>query len=218
MGKELISEQTVLKAARKGEKVLCVGPEAIVTAAARDRAQVLGIRISTGAEPRPVEIPTTPPQFASGSRILAIGSDHGGYELKEKLKPFIESLGWRVIDLGTSSPDACDYPDFAYAVAKTVSLGKADMGIMIDSIGTASAMTANKVPGVRAACCLSEFVARSSREHNDANVLTLGGRVLGEELARSIAKAWLESQFSGGRHDARLGKIRDIEKRSSRDP
>ena len=131
--------------------------------------------------------------------------------MKEALKPYIESMGFKAVDLGTYSEEACDYPDFAYAVARMVSLKQASRGIMIDAIGVASAMVANKVKGIRAACCVNEFSAQSSREHNDANVLTLGGRMLGTELAKSIVKAWLETGFGGGRHKKRVDKITEIE-------
>jgi ribose 5-phosphate isomerase B len=146
--------------------------------------------------------------------VVAIGSDHGGFPLKESLRVFIEGLGFRVVDVGTYSAEACDYPDFAYAVARMVSLGKASKGIMIDAVGNASAIVANKVRGIRAACCPDEFSARSSREHNDANVLTLGGRTLGADLAKSITRVWLETSFGGGRHQKRLDKIAEIEQRS----
>ncbi|MCI0708503.1 MAG: ribose 5-phosphate isomerase B [Ignavibacteriae bacterium] len=136
--------------------------------------------------------------------------------MKEQLKSFLLDAGYTVADVGTNSEQACDYPDFAFAVATLVSSGQAAKGIMVDGVGVASAMVANKVPGVRAANCTSEFAARSSREHNDANVLTLGGRVLGIESAKAITKVWLETWFGGGRHQARVQKISDIEKRYSK--
>lgn len=217
--KILISEQTVLEAAKKLQKSIIADSGAIITNAAIDRARQLGISIVT--KKQEPQSPSTPPTGISSPKpgshnSIAIGSDHGGFGLKEHLKPFIESLGWKIVDLGTYSEEACDYPDFAYAVARMVSLGQASRGIMIDAIGIASAMVANKVNGVRAACCTDEFSARSSREHNDANVLTLGGRVLGTELAKAICKAWLETNFGGGRHQKRIAKIEDIEKRSQR--
>ena len=124
-----------------------------------------------------------------------------------------ESLGYSVIDLGTSSEEPCDYPDFAYAVARAVSSGEAWRGVAIDGAGIGSCIVANKVPGVRAACCHNEFVARNSREHNDANVLTLGSRVTGSEVCKEILRIWLECWFAGGRHKGRVDKIMDIERR-----
>jgi ribose 5-phosphate isomerase B len=215
--KILISEQTVLDAARKGQKTLSVDPGAIVTGAAADRAKQLGLAI---VERKPdaarSSMPATGLPTASskgGAEQIAIGSDHGGFPMKEQLRPFIEQMGYKVVDLGTYAEEACDYPDFAYAVARMVSLRQAGKGIMIDSVGIASAMVANKIHGVRAACCSDEFTARSSREHNDANVLTLGGKTLGIELAKAIVKAWLETGFGGGRHAKRIAKIEEIEKR-----
>ncbi|MDI6802911.1 MAG: ribose 5-phosphate isomerase B [Bacteroidota bacterium] len=143
--------------------------------------------------------------------MIAIGSDHGGFSMKEQLKPFIADMGYTIKDMGTTSEEACDYPDYAFAVAKLVSSGDADRGIMIDAVGVASAMVANKLPGVRAAACQNEFAARSSREHNDANLLTLGGRIIGIELAKTIVKAWLVTEFAGGRHQKRVDKISDID-------
>ncbi|HEV8537814.1 MAG TPA: ribose 5-phosphate isomerase B [Bacteroidota bacterium] len=215
--KKLIVEQTILEASRRGEKLVLVDRNAIVTDAARDRARQLGVKIQLRAAEAPS---ATPPAGATGSggrqsgESIAIGSDHGGFQLKELLKPILQTAGYKIIDLGTYSEEACDYPDFAYAVARTVSLGHAGKGIMIDAVGIASAIVANKVGGIRAACCSDEFSARSSREHNDANVLTLGGRILGVELAKAIVKVWLETNFGGGRHLKRVEKIAEIEKRA----
>ena len=144
---------------------------------------------------------------------MAIGSDHGGYKLKETLKTYVAALGYKIVDVGTDSEEPCDYPDFAYAAARLISTGEAWRGIVIDGAGSGSCMVANKLPGVRAASCTNEFLARNSREHNDANVLTLGSRVVGTELAKSIVKVWIESVFSGGRHRKRVDKIGDVEER-----
>jgi len=125
-------------------------------------------------------------------------------------------LGFSVADVGTTSEEACDYPDFAYAVASLVASGQAARGIMVDGVGVASAIVANKVPGIRAVSCFDEFVAKSSREHNDANVLTLGGRTIGTEITKAIVKVWLETPFGGGRHQGRVQKITEIERRFSK--
>jgi ribose 5-phosphate isomerase B len=134
--------------------------------------------------------------------------------MKATLRKHTEGLGFQVVDVGTSSEDPCDYPDFAYAVAGMVSSGKAWRGVMVDGVGTGSCIVANKVVGVRAACCHNEFVARNAREHNDANVLTLGSRVIGIEVAKEILRVWLESLFAGGRHQGRVQKILDVERRA----
>lgn len=217
MAKRLISEQMVIEAAKRGEKAIPVAADSIVTDAARDRAGQLGIRLETkkkGETAQPVSAHPLSPR-SGADETIAIGSDHGGFSLKEALKPFLAGLGCKVVDLGTYTDEACDYPDLAYAVARMVSLGEASRGIMIDAVGIASAIVANKVRGVRAACCSDEFSARSSREHNNANVLTLGGRTIGSELAKSIARVWLETSFGGGRHQKRIDKISDIENRTA---
>jgi ribose 5-phosphate isomerase B len=132
--------------------------------------------------------------------------------MKEELKGFLAELGHLVRDFGTDSTEAVDYPDFAHAVARAVSEGAADLGIVIDGAGVGSAMTANKVPGVRAAACYSEKVARNSREHNDANVLTLGSGVTPPDEMRDIVRAWLSTEISEDRHKRRVAKIDAVER------
>ena len=139
--------------------------------------------------------------------MVALGADHGGYSLKETLKKHLEENGYFVIDCGTHSTDAVDYPDFARAVAVLVSEGKAWRGIMIDGAGIGSCMAANKIPGVRASMCYDHATANNAREHNDANVLTLGAGLLGANLAKEIADTWLTTPFAGGRHTKRVEKI-----------
>lgn len=144
---------------------------------------------------------------------IAIGADHGGFPLKEYLIRFLEDKGYRVSNLGTDSTDAVDYPDFAERVARAVASGDCDRGIMIDSLGMASAMAANKIRGIRAAMCYDLTTARSSREHNNANVLTLGGKILEPSLAAEIVSLWLTVDFAGGRHWPRVNKIMALERR-----
>ena len=133
--------------------------------------------------------------------------------LKENLKPFLQEQGYLVDDCGTHSPDSVDYPDFAYAVAKKVSEGEAWRGIIIDGAGIGSCMAANKVPGVRAAMCYDHATALNSREHNNANVLTLGAGMIEATLARQIVITFLNTNFGGGRHARRVDKIMNIERR-----
>lgn len=147
------------------------------------------------------------------NKTVAIGADHGGYSLKEKLKPLIIEAGYQLIDCGTNSSDSVDYPDYAYAVARLVADASAWRGIMIDGAGIGSCMTANKVPGIRAAMCYDQATAVNSREHNDANVLTLGAGLIGPALAGQIVKTWLATDFGGGRHGRRVDKIDAIGKR-----
>ncbi|MFQ5812126.1 MAG: ribose 5-phosphate isomerase B [Anaerolineae bacterium] len=150
---------------------------------------------------------------APGSKVIALGADHGGFAMKEALKAYLQELGYAIKDCGTFGSESVDYPDFAYAVAKLVSEGQAWRGIMIDGAGIGSCMAANKVPGVRASLCYDLSTAQNAREHNDANVLTLGGRLIGENLAKAIVKTWLETKFAGGRHERRVNKIMSVEKR-----
>ncbi len=155
----------------------------------------------------------------SGSKqhkTVAVGADHGGFPMKEELKGFLAELGHRVHDFGTNSDSAVDYPDFAHAVARAVADGTADVGIVIDGAGVGSAMTANKVPGVRAAACYSVEVARNSREHNGANVLTLGSKTITSDQMREIVRAWLATDLTEERHRKRVGKIEAIERQYQR--
>lgn len=144
---------------------------------------------------------------------IVIGSDHGGFELKEDIKAYLGELGYECVDYGTHSKDPVDYPDFAFLVAEAVARGLFDRGIIVDGAGVGSAMAANKVPGVRCAACQDIYTARNSREHNDANVLALGDRVIGKGVAREIVKVWLTTEFAGGRHLRRVNKIMEIERR-----
>lgn len=165
---------------------------------------------SPPAEAAPLASPVTP---ATAQASVALGADHGGLAMKEALKEFVGSLGYSVIDCGTDSTESVDYPDYAYAVARLVGAGRAWRGIVIDGAGVGSCITANKVPGVRAALCYDHASAVNSREHNDANVLTLGAGLIGINLARQIAQVWLQTEFAGGRHQRRVDKIVEIEKR-----
>jgi len=137
--------------------------------------------------------------------------------LKEILKSYLGELGYQVVDCGTDSTSSVDYPDFAFAVAQLVAQGRVWRGIVVDGAGIGSCMVANKVPGVRAGLCYDQATALNSREHNDANVLTLGAGMIGPNLAKQIVKTWLETPFGGGRHARRVNKIMEIEKRFKRE-
>ena len=149
-------------------------------------------------------------------RRVAIGSDHGGLALKAALTTALRGRGLAVDDLGTATVDPVDYPDTASRVAKAVARGEADAGIVIDGAGVGSAMTANKVPGVRAAACYSVEVARNSREHNDANVLTLGSKTISADQMREIVRAWLGTELTEDRHRKRVNKIEAVERQYQR--
>ena len=155
-----------------------------------------------------------PPQAAVAKTTrVALGADHGGYELKQKLAVHLRDRGYEITDCGTDGTASVDYPDFAYAVAKMVASGHCHVGVVIDGAGIGSAMVANKVPGVRAALCYDLSSARNSREHNHANVLALGAGLIGENLARQILDTWLETPWGGGRHARRVAMIGKIEQR-----
>ncbi len=180
-------------------------PGSRLTPLARELALQRRIKIVTATGPKA--------EAQASAKVIAIGADHGGLALKEVLKGAVAELGFKVVDVGTNSSDSVDYPDFAYSVAQLVAGGGAWRGIMVDGAGIGSAMVANKVPGVRASLCYDVSSASNAREHNDANVLTLGGQLIGPNLARQIVKTWLTTEFGGGRHARRVDKITAIEKR-----
>jgi ribose 5-phosphate isomerase B len=178
---------------------------AILTPSARDLARDRGVKIvelKKGESLAP----------ASSGDTVAIGSDHGGFEMKQKLLPMFEELGLTVQDVGVHDGKAADYPDIARQVAELVASGAAARGVIIDGAGIGSAMVANKFPDVRAALCYDRATARNSREHNDANVLTLGGRLLSITQAEDVLRTWLSTPFGGGRHAARVDKIKEIDR------
>ena len=209
MPRRLITERHVEDAAAAGRGTLVAPPGTIITALARDAARTHGIRFvddepAPGGERSGLEAPP---------RTLALGCDHAGFAYKEALLKHAEALGWSVTDVGTSSSESVDYPDFAFAVARLVHDGACRFGLMIDGVGVGSAIVANKVPGVRAALCPDTFSAFNARAHNDANVLTLGSRTMGVESCKRVLAEFLGTDFEGGRHAARVGKIGDVEAR-----
>lgn len=183
--------------------LLDLPPDAIVTDVAREWIQKRKIRI---VERAAAPSRTEPVQ-------LAIGSDHAGFEMKEMVASYLREVGVSFFDCGTHSKDAVDYPDFAHQVALMVALGRARKGIVVDGAGIGSAMAANKVPGVRAAACSDETQARNAREHNDANVLTLGSRLIPLENLRKVVALFLTTELTEPRHRARVLKIEAIEKK-----
>jgi len=214
MKRIVVSEQTVREEIARGSLRMIVPSDAVVTALAAELAASKGVTIvrqdASPASRSPQNVPST--LTASGMHV-AIGSDHGGFALKKALIEFLLSLGVQPLDIGTMSEDPCDYPDFAYKVAKAVVDGTAEIGIMIDGAGIGSCMLVNKVPGIRGACCSHEFTARNAREHNNANVLTLGSRVVGLEVAKGIVRTFVETPFAGGRHEVRVNKIMEVERK-----
>jgi ribose 5-phosphate isomerase B len=181
----------------------------IVTASARETAAARGVRI--------LELPEDQAQVeAVPDRTIAIGSDHGGFTLKEYLKPILTGMGIALRDVGVHEEKPADYPDIALLVAELVAAGTVTRGILIDGAGIGSCMAANKVPGVRAALCYDKASARNSREHNDSNVLTLGAKLLTASQAEDVMRTWVTTGFGGGRHQARVNKITEIERKYSK--
>lgn len=193
--KEVVTAQDVQAVPPGGELSVALG--AVITPWAREIAASRGVRI--------VHAPSAP-----ASTVVALGADHGGFPLKEKIKALLSQLGYRYRDLGTFSTDPVDYPDLALAVAKAVRAGEATFGVLVDGAGIGSAMAANKVPGVRAALCADEALARNAREHNDANVLALGAK-LDEARLRPILETFLTTRCTEERHARRVAKITAIE-------
>ena len=182
-------------------------PDQIMTPLARDLARERGITvIEPTSAVQPIARITAP-------QTVALGADHGGYELKQTLRAYLVELGYAPLDCGTFSTEPVDYPDYALAVAELVASGRAWRGIVIDGAGIGSCMTANKVPHIRAALCYDQATAVNSREHNDANVLTLGAGLIGPAVAQQIVQTWLSTPFGGGRHARRVNKIIAIEQR-----
>jgi RpiB/LacA/LacB family sugar-phosphate isomerase len=199
--KDIITAEDVTAVPPGGEVHGSAG--AIVTPWAREVAASRGVRIVLGTS-------------APGAIAVAIGADHGGYALKEEIKHFLGRLGYRFRDHGAFSTDPVDYPDVALAVATAVSGGEARLGILVDAAGLGSAMAANKVKGVRAAPCTDAAAARNAREHNDANVLTLGAKYIDPPRAREIVEVFLTAQCTEERHRRRVQKITAIEESRAR--
>ncbi len=232
----VITERDVRRAAREATSAIDASG-ATVTPAAFDVARKLGIALSgvkggdrlarTSGKPqdtRPAgdaarESTAVPSRAPSPARTppanalrISVGADHGGLALKNSISQRLRELGHSVDDRGTTTADAVDYPDFAALVARDVAAGIADLGVMVDGAGIGSCMAANKIAGVRAAMCYDITTAKNAREHNHANVLTLGGGLIGARLALEIVETFLATPFGGGRHAARVAKIDALQK------
>jgi ribose 5-phosphate isomerase B len=211
--RRLITEREVRHAARETPARLDAS-DAVVTPSARDLAAQLGVTLWGGAtEPAPTAPAATAPasEPAGHKRRIAVGADHGGVALKTTIVARLRELGHEVIDQGTNTTDPVDYPDFAASVARAVASGAADLGVMIDGAGIGSCMAANKIRGVRAAMCYDVTTAVNAREHNHANVLTLGGGLIGPRLALAIVETFIATPFGGGRHQTRVAKIDNLQ-------
>ena len=194
----VITERDVRNAAAQEKRIGIAGSD-VVTPAARDAAREMGVVLSSIADAAGGDTTT--------GRHVVIGADHGGTQLKDFLKPVIQELGFQVTDVGSHGSDPVDYPVFAARVADTVAAGEAEFGIVVDGAGIGSCMVANKIQGARAALCYDTTTARNAREHNNANVLTLGGTLIGTRLAAEIVTTFLRTPFAGGRHARRVAMI-----------
>ncbi len=197
-GKRVITEREIKQAAR-GD-TLRIDESALLTPLAADVARE-----------RDIQIERVQRRGAARRKKIALAADHGGFEMKEELKRTLADLGYEFQDFGTHSTDAVDYPDYAHTAARAVARGTCDLAIIIDGAGIGSCMVANKVPGVRAAMCYDAATARNSREHNGANALTLGGKMITTERMREIVEAWLSTDLTEDRHRRRVAKIDSIE-------
>jgi len=206
--KKVITEIDIIRIFQSGITKVTIDENVILTPAARDKIHQLKMKIIHNNSQ--IESKTETKTWLINNTV-AIGSDHTGYQLKEILKKYFESKKFDIIDVGTRSEDSCDYPDFAKSVSEKVISNVADFGLIIDATGIPSAITANKIKGIRAATCYSEFSAWSSRAHNNANVIVVGGKTLGEEAVKSIIDKFISTQFEGGRHQKRLDKISALE-------
>ncbi len=195
--RKVITEEDVLSIKAGG--TLQVSTNSIITPSAIDRANANKIKIVAAEDPK--------------KKIVALGADHAGFDRKEQIKKWIAELGYEVRDFGTHDTNPVDYPDFAFAVAMAVARGECHFGIVIDGAGIGSCMAANKVPGIRAAMCYDEATAKNSREHNFANVLTLGARLIDEATTRHIVNSWLVTGYGEERHARRVHKITQYEEK-----
>jgi len=201
-GRALVTVECLRGVASGGQFAVPAG--ALITELAREEAWKRRIALVEGAA-------LVPGRRLDARLIVAVGCDHGGYPLKRAVLEWLRELGHQPLDLGTHDENPVDYPDFAHAVARSVAEGRADIGICIDGAGIGSAMTANKVPGILAAMCYDAVTARNAREHNCANVLTLGGKLLKPAQAQDIVRTFLSTPHGEERHRKRVDKIRAIE-------
>lgn len=205
--KKLITEQYVIDIIKSGANSIEVCENCLLTPLAMDRIKSSKIQIVKKKNDGNIK-----EDILADNNKIAIGGDHTGFEIKEILKKYLKDKNFDVIDVGTNSKESCDYPDFAIAVAKKVGMKEVRFGILIDATGIPSAITANKFPGIRAATCYNEFSAKSAREHNNANIIVLGAKTLGEETIKSVLDTWFKTNFAGERHQKRLNKITEVEK------
>ncbi len=203
--KHAVTETEILEKIKSGVKEILLSKDDILTPLAIDRIRHSGMEVIREGKAESNSL-------GSSTKII-IGSDHTGVKVKKILIEHLKNKMYNILDAGTFSEEAVDYPDIAFKVASRVAGNEFKLGIIMDATGIPSSITANKIPGIRAATCYNEFSAKSSREHNDANILVLGAKALGDETIKSIADVWLSSSFLGDRHQRRLDKIKAIEEK-----
>jgi len=208
--RKLITEKEILNLIYSGKRKFEINGDELFTPAANDKIREAGIKLITVGLNSGVNSKNFAGPFHK-FKIAAIGSDHTGFALKKIIVQFLEKQGYTIKDLGTHDEQSCDYPDFAAKVGRMVQTGEVHFGILLDATGIPSAIAANKLKGIRAATCYNEFSARSSREHNNSNIIVLGAKSIGEEFVKSILSVWLNSEFLGDRHQRRLDKISELE-------
>lgn len=206
--RKLITEKEILDLIYKGKRKIEIFGNELFTPAAKDKIAEFGIKILE-VKNHSSSIDLSEPFYKL--KKVALGSDHTGFSSKKMISNYLSDQGYEIIDVGTNDENSCDYPDFAIKVGGLVKSGEVYFGIIFDATGIPSAITANKIKGIRAATCYNEFSAKSAREHNNANILVLGAKTLGKETIKSIVNVWLNSEFLGDRHQRRLDKITNLE-------
>ena len=214
--KRVITESEVIKLYKDGARTFPLGDDELFTPLAKDKLIELKIKIVKKVPASEIESNIKDPIKSKRTNKVSIGGDHTGFKIKNVVSKILVGKGFEVVDVGTYDENACDYPDFAFTATMKVKNGETDFAVLIDATGIPSAITANKIPGIRACTCYNEFSARSAREHNNGNVLVMGAKTLGEETIKSILEVWLNTQFGGDRHQRRLDKITSIEKEFSK--
>src|ERR1035437_1403904 len=214
--KRVITESEVIKLYKDGGRTFPLGDDDLFTPLAKDKLKELKIKIVKKVPAFEIEGSSQDPVKSKRTNKISLGSDHTGFKIKNIISKILVGKGFEIIDVGTYDENACDYPDFAFAAAMKVKNGESDFAVLVDATGIPSAITANKIPGIRACTCYNEFSARSGREHNNGNVLVMGAKTLGEETIKSILEVWLDTPFGGERHQRRLDKITAIEKEFSK--
>lgn len=209
--KKLLLESDIIKVIKEGKQEIVIQKGTIITPSAIDK--INSAKIKLVPEESAKEKTSSCSSNGKVFQKIVIGSDHTGFNVKKSIIKLLHEKGYEVIDIGTNSEESCDYPDFAFIAAAKIITREACAGILIDATGIPSAIAANKFPGIRAATCYNEFSARSSREHNNANVLVMGAQSLGLETIKSITNTWLSSAFLEGRHQKRLDKINAVEQK-----